>query len=151
MSSVQKVINSNGFKEFGGVSHTNLNGNTQSMSAQLSNSSLPTDADYEFSTDPSFVAVSGATGQTTLVAGVDGRQISVMSYTIILDAASTFQIFSSGTSASRTPISGPMAIAANGGVSANDNDIMYRTEAGESLVVNNSAGNFAGHIAYKFG
>ena len=44
-----------------------------------------------------------------------------------------------------------MAIAANGGVSANDNDIMYRTEVGESLVVNNSAGNFAGHIAYKFG
>jgi len=145
----QKVINSNGFKEFGGVSYTNLNGNTQSMSAQLTNSSLPTDGDYEFSTDPSFVAVSGATGQTTLVSAVSGKQISVMSYTIVIDAASTFQIFSSGTS--NTAISGPMAIAANGGVSANDNDIMFRTQPGESLVVNNSAGNFAGHIAYKIG
>ena len=90
----QKVINSNGFKEFGGVSYTNLNGNTQSMSAQLTNSSLPTDGDYEFSTDPSFVAVSGATGQTTLVSAVSGKQISVMSYTIVIDAASVGHILS---------------------------------------------------------
>ena len=148
-NSVQKVINSNGFKEYGGVSYTNLNGNTQSMSAQLTNTALPTDADYEFSTDPSFVAVSGGTGQTTLVAGVEGRQISVMSYTILVDAASTFQVFSSGTS--NTAITGPMALAANGGISANDNEVIYRTQAGESLVVNNSAGNFAGHVAYKIG
>jgi hypothetical protein len=145
----QKVINSNGFKEFGGVSYTNLCGNSQSMEAQLINNSLPTDGDYEFSTDPSFVAISGATGQTTLVNGVSGRQISVMSYTVVVDAASTFQIFSSGTS--NTAISGPMAISANGGVSANDNEILFRTQPGESLVVNNSAGNFAGHIAYKIG
>lgn len=148
-NSVQKVINSNGFKEYGGVSYTNLNGNTQSMSAQLTNTALPTDADYEFSTDPSFVAVSGGTGQTTLVAGVEGREISVMSYTILVDAASTFQVFSSGTS--NTAITGPMALAANGGISANDNEVIYRTQAGESLVVNNSAGNFAGHVAYKIG
>lgn len=145
----QKVINSNGFKEFGGVSFTNRSGNTQSMDAQLSNSSLPTDGDYRFSVDPSFVAVSGATGQTTLVAGVNGRQISVMSYTIVVDAASTFQVFSSGTS--NTAITGPMALAANGGISANDNEVIYRTQTGESLVVNNSAGNFAGHVAYKIG
>jgi len=145
----QKVINSNGFKEFGGVTYTNLNGNSQSIPAQLANLSLPTDGDYEFSTDPSFVAVSGGVGQTTLVTGVTGKEISIMSYTVIIDAASTFQIFSSGTA--NTAISGPMAIAANGGVSANDNDIMYRTQAGESLVVNNSAGNFGGHIAYKIG
>lgn len=145
----QKVINSNGFKEFGGVSFTNRSGNTQSMDAQLSNSSLPTDGDYRFSVDPSFVAVSGGTGQTTLVAGVNGRQISVMSYTVIVDAASTFQVFSSGTS--NTAITGPMALAANGGISANDNEVIYRTQTGESLVVNNSAGNFAGHVAYKIG
>jgi len=149
MSSVQKVINSNGFKEFGGVSHTNLNGNTQSIPAQLTNSSLPTDGDYEFSTDPSFVPISGATGQTTLVAGVEGRQVSVMSYTVIVDEASTFQVFSSGTS--NTAISGPMSLAANGGISANDNEVIYRTQTGESLVVNNSAGIFAGHLAYKIG
>lgn len=145
----QKVINSNGFKEFGGVSFTNRGGNTQSMYAQLSNSSLPADGDYRFSTDPSFVAVSGGVGQTTLVTGVEGRQISVMSYTVVVDAASTFQVFSSGTS--NTAISGPVSLAANGGVSANDNEIMYRTQVGESLVVNNSAGNFGGHIAYKIG
>lgn len=145
----QKVINSNGFKEFGGVSFTNRSGNTQSMDAQLSNSSLPTDGDYRFSVDPSFVAVSGGTGQTTLVAGVNGRQISVMSYTVVVDAASTFQVFSSGTS--NTAITGPMALAANGGISANDNEVIYRTQTGESLVVNNSAGNFAGHVAYKIG
>jgi len=145
----QKVINSNGFKEFGGVSFTNRGGNTQSMDAQLSNSSLPTDGDYRFSVDPSFVAISGGTGQTTWVAGVEGRQISVMSYTVIVDEASTFQVFSSGTS--NTAMTGPMTLAANGGISANDNEVIYRTQTGESLVVNNSAGNFAGHLAYKIG
>ncbi len=145
----QKVINSNGFKEFGGVSFTNRSGNTQSMDAQLSNSSLPTDGDYRFSVDPSFVAISGGVGQTTLVAGVEGRQSSVMSYTAIVDTASTFQVFSSGTS--NTAMTGPMSLAANGGISANDNEVIYRTQTGESLVVNNSAGNFAGHLAYKIG
>lgn len=145
----QKVINSNGFKEFGGVSFTNRSGNTQSMDAQLSNSSLPTDGDYRFSVDPSFVAISGGVGQTTLVAGVEDRQISVMSYTLVVDAASTFQVFSSGTS--NTAMTGPMSLAANGGISANDNEVIYRTQTGESLVVNNSAGNFAGHLAYKIG
>ena len=145
----QKVINSNGFKEFGGVSFTNRSGNTQSMDAQLSNSSLPTDGNYRFSVDPSFVAISGGVGQTTLVAGVEGRQISVMSYTLVVDADSTFQVFSSGTS--NTAMTGPMSLAANGGVSANDNEVLYRTQTGESLVANNSAGNFAGHLAYKIG
>ena len=148
-NSVQKVINSNGFKEFSGVSFTNQNGNTQSLDAKLVNTSLPADGYYEFSTEPSFVPVSGATGQTTLVAGVEGRQVSVMSYTVIVDEASTFQVFSSGTS--NTAISGPMSLAANGGISANDNEVIYRTQTGESLVVNNSSGNFAGHLAYKIG
>lgn len=44
-----------------------------------------------------------------------------------------------------------MAVAANGGVSANDNEIMFRTQPGDDLVVTNSAGNLAGHIAYKIG
>lgn len=147
--SKQKSVSSNGFNEFGGVSYVNRCGEVRTLPAQIINTSLPEEGEYEFSTDPSFVAVSGATGQTTLVSAVSGKQISVMSYTIVIDAASTFQIFSSGTS--NTAISGPMAIAANGGVSANDNEIMFRTQPGESLVVNNSAGNFAGHIAYKIG
>jgi hypothetical protein len=147
--SKQKAVSSNGFNEYGGVGYVNRCGEIKTLPAQIINTSLPEEGEYEFSTDPSFVAVSGATGQTTLVNGVTGKEISVMSYTIVIDAASTFQIFSSGTS--NTAISGPMAIAANGGVSANDNDIMFRTQPGESLVVNNSAGNFAGHIAYKIG
>jgi hypothetical protein len=147
--SKQKAVSSNGFNEYGGVGYVNRCGEIKTLPAQIINTSLPEEGEYEFSTDPSFVAVSGATGQTTLVNGVTGKEISVMSYTIVIDAASTFQIFSSGTS--NTAISGPMAIAANGGVSANDNEIMFRTQPGESLVVNNSAGNFAGHIAYKIG
>ena len=145
----QKVINSNGFNEFGGVSYTNLGGNSQSMEAQLTNTAIPTDGDYEFSTEPSFAAISGGVGDTTLVAAVPGKQISVMSYTVVVDAASTFQVFSAG--GSNTAITGPMALGANGGVSANDNEVLFRTAPGEALLVNNSAGNFAGHIAYKIG
>ena len=145
-----KVINSNGFNEFGGISYTNLNGNSQAMPSQLLNTALPDDGNYQYSTDPSFVAISGSAGQTVLVNGVDGYQISVMSYTSVVDSNSTFQIFSSGD-AGRTPLSGPLYLAANGGVSANDNEIMYRTLPGESLVVENLAGNFGGHLAYKIG
>lgn len=147
--SKQKSVSSNGFNEYGGVSYVNRCGEVKTLSAQIVNTSLPSEGENEFSVDPSFVAISGGTGETTLVAGVQGKEISVMSYTIILDAASTLQVFSSGTS--NTPLTGPMSIAANGGISANDNEVIYRTIAGESLIVNNSAGNFAGHVAYKIG
>lgn len=144
----QKVINSNGFKEFGGVSYTNLNGNSQSMYSQLTKLSLPVDGN-EYSTDLAFVATSGSSGQSTLISAVSGKQISVLNYTVVVDEDSTFQFFSSGVS--NTPLSGPMALAGNGGISANDNEIMYRTEVGESLVVSNSSGNFGGHLSYKIG
>jgi len=144
-----KVINSNGFNEFGGVSYTNKNGNTASLSSQLVNTSLPTEGAYEYSTEPTFAPIEVGTGTTTLVAGVDGLQISVMSYTMIADSATTVQILSSGTTS--TDITGPMAVAANGGVSANDNEIMFRTQPGDGLAISNSVGNLAGHIAYKIG
>jgi hypothetical protein len=147
--SKQKSVSSNGFNEFGGVSYVNRCGGTKTLSSQIVNTSLPSEGENEFSVDPSFVAISGGAGQTTLVTGVQGKEISVMSYTIVVDEASTLQVFSFGTS--NTAMTGPMALAANGGISANDNEVIYRTQAGESLVVNNSAGNFAGHLAYKIG
>lgn len=147
--SKQKAVSANGFNEYGGVSYVNRCGETKTLSAQIVNTSLPEEGENQFVVDPTFAPIEAGAGTTTLVTGVDGLQISVMSYTMIADSATTVQIISSGTT--NTDISGPMAVAANGGVSANDNEVMFRTQPGDDLVVTNSAGNLAGHIAYKIG
>ena len=46
-------------------------------------------------------------------------------------------------------LSGGMALVANGGASANDNEPMLRTNVGENLVLVNSAGNLNGHLTYR--
>lgn len=147
--SKQKAVSANGFNEYGGVSYVNRCGETKTLSAQIVNTSLPEEGENQFVVDPAFAPIEAGTGTTTLVAGVDGLQISVMSYVMIASSATTVQIISSG--ATNTDITGPMVIAANGDVSANDNEIIFRTQPGDDLVVTNSAGSLAGHIAYKIG
>jgi hypothetical protein len=141
--SSQKIISGNGFNEAAAVLNTNNTGVFSSLSSDLTRSNAPAE-EYRYSVDPTYIPVSGGIETLELVAGVGGRQIEVLNYSLIVDAASTVQIFSDSN-----PLSGPMAFAANGGITVNDNEPAYRTNVGEALQVSNSAGNIAGSLAYR--
>lgn len=89
------------------------------------------------------VAFSGSAETIELVAAVASRVIELNSYTLVCDTDTTIQ-FKSGTNY----ISGPMDVAANGGISTSEGVIMI-TGSGEALNLSNSAGNIGGHITYK--
>jgi len=145
--SKQKAISSNGFNEYGGVGYVNRSGQIKTLTSQIVNTVLPSEGENQFVVDPSFSPIEAGTGSTTLIAGVAGLEISVMSYNITASSATSVQFISGG---SNTDITGPMTIAANGSIGS-DNEIIFKTKPGDSLVVTNSAGNIAGHIAYKIG
>jgi hypothetical protein len=90
--------------------------------------------------------ISAGAATQELRAAVAGRQIEVLSYVFVVDAASTVT-FKSNT----TAITGGMELPANGGasaVSADEQGLMI-TEKGEALNITNSAGNIAGHVTYR--
>ena len=92
-----------------------------------------------------YVAISAAAATQILRSGLAGKQIEVLSYAFVCDAASTVTFKSASTS-----ISGGMAVAANGGVSADgEGQGLMITAVGEALTITNSAGNIAGHITYR--
>lgn len=91
-----------------------------------------------------FVSIStAASGQTALVSAVTGQKIKVVSYTVVASAAVTVQ-FQSGS----TALTGAMALAANGGVSASGNHL-FETAVNTALNINlGSAVQVSGHLAY---
>ena len=104
-------------------------------------------ADLKFSFNPDYVntAILQANVETKeLVAAVPNKKIEVVSYVMVASAASTVT-WKSGS----TAISSGMPLAANGGVSATNNEGLLRTSAGEALNLTNSAGTVNGHISYK--
>ena len=141
--SSQKIRTGSGFNEGAALVQTNNTGVFSSLSSDLTRSAVPGE-EYRYSVDPSFASVSVAAASGTLVSGVAGRQIEVLSYTIVSDSATEAR-WKSGTN----DISGGMTFAANGGASANDDQAMLRTNIGEDLVLVNSAGNLNGHITYR--
>jgi hypothetical protein len=141
--SSQKIRTGSGFNEGAALVQTNNTGVFSSLSSDLTRSAVPGE-EYRYSTEPSFLSVSIGATTSTLVAAVSGRQIEVISYTILADAATTVT-WKSGS----TNISGGMTFAANGGASVNDDQAMLRTNVGEALVLVNSAGNINGHITYR--
>ena len=145
-----KIIDGNDFNEFGGVTHADKSGNFKSLTVEQIRNSLPTDGQNQFEYEAKFAPISGSTGDVILVSGVPGVDVSVLNYTLLCSAASTVQFFASGVGAG-TALSGPMGISANGGISANDNEVLFRTGKGESLICQNSAGTIAGHLSYKLG
>ena len=146
-----KIINANNFNQFGGVVHSDKKGNFKSLTIEKLRTSLPKDGENQFEYEPKFTPASGAVGNITLVSGVPGVEISVLNYTMTCSAASSIRFFSSGVNTAGTPLSGPMTIAANNGISANDNEVLFKTNKGESLTCTNSAGNIGGHLSYKLG
>ncbi len=92
--------------------------------------------------DSQTIAVGAETGE--VAPAVPGRNLMVVSYVFVADAATTVT-FKSAT----TAISGAMTLDANGGVSAESSDGLMWTEPGEALNITNSAGNISGHLTYR--
>lgn len=139
----QKIKTGNGFNEGAALVQTNNTGEFSSLSSDLTRTAVPAE-EYKYSVAPSFTSVSVGAASGTIVTGVTGRQIEVLSYTLVSDSATEAR-WKSGSN----NLSGGMAFAANGGASANDNEPMLRTNVGENLVLVNSAGNLNGHLTYR--
>ena len=97
------------------------------------------------------VVNASASGTNTVVAAIANKRIRVLSYVIVAagDVTVTWQSAS-------TAISGPMALAANGGAAPSAGQSVpagligqFETNQGEALVVNlGSAISVGGHITY---
>lgn len=97
---------------------------------------------------PKFKIINASTsGNNTLVAAVSGKKIRVLSYIIVLGAATTIRFESS---ADGTALTGQMEIAANSGIGASFNPLgHFETVAGELLNLELSGANNAdGHLSY---
>jgi hypothetical protein len=97
---------------------------------------------------PTFAAISAAaSGQNTLVAAAGaGLKIRVLGYVLVADAAVTAQWRSGAT----TALSGAMAFANNGGLSAPEATFgHFETAANEALTMNlGAAVGVRGHLTY---
>jgi hypothetical protein len=142
--STQKIVSGNSFNEGGAVTYSNNTGNYSSLTNnEFIRSSLP--RDYNMYGVVEHVAISAGAETQELRAAVAGRQIEVLSYVFVCDSLSTVT-FKSGS----TAISGVMSISANGGASAEgEMEALMITAKGEALNITNSAGNIAGHLAYR--
>ncbi len=112
--------------------------------AQLASSVL---YDAGVAATPMFAAInSGALGVNTIVAAVAGRRIRVLSY-VLIGAGSATATFQSGGG---TPLTGPLPLAAQSGVSAGFSPVgHFQSAPGESIALLLSAATaVAGHLAY---
>ena len=141
-----KIKGGSGFNEGGGVVFATETGTFDKgvvSNPAFTRGALPQDEMRYGITE--YVAISAGAATQAIRAGILGRQIEVLSYAFVVDAASTVTFKSASTS-----ISGGMACAANGGVSADgEGQGLMITSAGEALNITNSAGNIAGHITYR--
>lgn len=97
------------------------------------------------------VVNASASGSNTIVAAVSNKRIRVLSYVIIAAGAVTVTWQSASTA-----ISGPMALAANGGAAPAAGQAVpagligqFETNQGDALVISlGAAVSVAGHITY---
>jgi hypothetical protein len=82
-------------------------------------------------------------GTSVLVSGVPNREIAVTNYVMIASSATPISFLSASTL-----ISGPMSVSASGGISANSDEFLFKTSAGQSLSVATS-GSLNGHLTYR--
>lgn len=89
------------------------------------------------------IPISVSSGTTPLVAAVEGKVISVVSYAVVVTTAGTVQ-FSDGSD-----LSGAMPFAANGGISVNGQPSSphFWTEPGAALSIVTTA-TTNGHLTY---
>lgn len=96
---------------------------------------------------PTFAPIStNQIGDQTIVAAVAGKQIRVLAYSVVVNAAVVLTWKSSVAGA----ISGPMSFAANGGIAPPYAPVgILQTVAGEALVLNLSVGvSIGGSVTY---
>tara|TARA_Y100001936_G_scaffold164608_1_gene160727 strand:+ start:761 stop:1201 length:441 start_codon:yes stop_codon:yes gene_type:complete len=144
MTTTSKIKGGSGFNEGGGTVFATNTGETKVISTEFNRDALPADEFRYGITEYEKISAGAATQE--LRAGIAGRQIEVLSYVFVVDAASTVTFKSAATA-----ISGGMACASNGGasaVSADEQGLMI-TAVGEALNITNSAGNIAGHVTYR--
>lgn len=142
----QKINNSNPYDNGSAVLQPArvFSGNLKSLSSQFPENVRPANQ-YEFAnTNVKFATVSVTSGAPTVVAAIAGKKIRVLSYVVISDAAQT----ATWQSASNN-ISGAMSLDANGGASAQHENGMFETNAGEALrLLPSASGTISGHITY---
>lgn len=143
-SETVKIISVNGFNEGGGTVFSTVTGEaTDLANPALNRLALPADENRYGITEYVTISVGAETGE--VAPAVVGRQIMVVSYVFVADAATT-ATFKSAT----TAISGAMTLDANGGVAVSESsDGLMWTEPGEALNITNSAGNINGHLTYR--
>jgi hypothetical protein len=143
-SETVKIISGNGFNEGGGTVFSTVTGEaTDLANPALNRLALPADENRYGITEYVTISVGAETGE--VAPAVVGRQIMVVSYVFVADAATTVT-FKSAT----TAISGAMTLDANGGVAVSESsDGLMWTEPGEALNITNSAGNINGHLTYR--
>jgi hypothetical protein len=139
-----KIRSGSGFNEGGGTVFSTVTGEaTDLTNPALNRLALPADENRYGITEYVTISVGAATGE--VAPAVAGRQIMVVSYVFVADAATTVT-FKSAT----TAISGAMTLDANGGVAVSESsDGLMWTEPGEALNITNSAGNINGHLTYR--
>ncbi len=98
------------------------------------------------STVVKYAVIAASSTDNTLVTGVTGKKIRVISYTLVVSAAATAR-FESGTGG--TALTGQMALPANGGIATGENPLgHFETAAGALLNLELSTGSAAGHLSY---
>jgi predicted secreted protein len=86
-----------------------------------------------------------ASGDQTVVAAITGKRITVVAYTLVVTNATSLPRWKSGAN----NISGAMAVATNGSVSASSSAGVLATNPGEALILNNAtATQLSGHLTY---
>jgi hypothetical protein len=143
MASV-KIIGGNGFNEGGAVTFATPTGVVSELTnPALNRQDLP--RDYKMYGIVEYAVISAGAVTQQIRAGIEGRQIEVLSYAFVCDDT-TLVTFKSDT----TAISGDFPIATNGGISSpsGDDGVMI-TAVGEDLNITNSVGNIAGHVTYR--
>ena len=103
---------------------------------------METDLSFDHYIATSAVITQGAAGQSEIVAGVEGKKIRVVGYTVVMDAAGTFRFQSANTDKT-----GAMPVNTNGGVSSNN--VTFFCEKGEALNITSTVGKVFGHVSYQ--
>ena len=144
--SSQKINGAAGFNEGGGTVFSTVTGEATDFSnvENIDRQAVPRDY-YMYGITES-AQINTAVATDVIRAGIPGRQLEILSYAFVADAATTVTFEDTNA----VDLAGPFAIAANGGVSADGGgDELFTTPVGEGLAVSNTAGNIGGHITYR--
>jgi len=141
--SIKKIINANGFSNGNAVVWADALGNKEVLNrGNPEIGGLGNGFDYHFGGPYKSVAISGLTGDTTLVAGITNRQIEVESYIFTCNNTTNVSL-RSGVNF----LTGPMYVSSGNGLNAQE--LGMRTNAGEALIINSTGSTIHGSLTYR--